>query len=609
MFCLLAPLSRAAINVQVSLSLPSPQPLGTLIALTLSATDSGPGPVNYRFEIAPPGSPTFQMTRDFSLTNTLNWFPWAAAGTYQVRVTARDNISGESDQQVVPFVLSPRQAGALTVASTDHPLVALLSAPGCVRGAIRAFYSKQGSTARTYTTFQPCPASGANFLLAGLAPNSQYVMGYQTKVGSTITNGPYTVDFRSGAIPASVPLPTVNVLNNPAAGVTEKINLMSFPYPYTPAATDLLGNPLWYYPDLAAHAQLTRPLPGGTILMLASGPGTGTGAFGPGLTRQQLLREVDLAGNIVHEICADRASEMLVALGRPPISRFNHDVLRLSNGYTMVLADAQKAYPAGTQGASHPIDVVGAMIFVLDTNWSIVWTWNAFDHAGGGGQLDINRAAVRGEVCAYNSSGLTPIGCPQTLLPGFQSAKDWLHANSLNVMADGGLLVSLRNQDWLIKIDYANGAGTGNILWLMGVGGNFTFTGSSDPYPWFSGQHDAAFEFGGATCLSLFDDGNTRVRRQGGDSRGQVLIVDQDNLTVSSLLNVGLGVYASSEGSAQPLSNGDWSFMAGSVTVGSGVYSRQIEVNPAGGIVYQIQYGSIAYRGWRLSSFYAPPTT
>ena len=37
-------------------------------------------------------------------------------------------------------------------------------------------------------------------------------------------------------------------------------------------------------------------------------------------------------------------------------------------------------FPAGTQGSSGPIDIVGTVVIVLDTNLQVVGYWNAFDH-------------------------------------------------------------------------------------------------------------------------------------------------------------------------------------------------------------------------------------
>ena len=86
---------------------------------------------------------------------------------------------------------------------------------------------------------------------------------------------------------------------------------------------------------------------------------------------------------------------------------------------------------------------------------------------------------------------------------------------------------------------------------------------SSDPYPWFSHQHDARFDASGA--VSMFDNGNTRVSQSGGNSRGMVLSVDEGNRTVTPVISVDLGGYSSALGSAQRLSNGNYHFGSGLV--------------------------------------------
>ncbi len=67
-----------------------------------------------------------------------------------------------------------------------------------------------------------------------------------------------------------------------------------------------------------------------------------------------------------------------------------------------------------------------------------------------------------------------------------------------------------------MKVDYNNGTGTGDLLWTMGPCGSFAFNNIyADPWPWFSGQHDAGIENNGAGPLTVFDDGNTRISRPG----------------------------------------------------------------------------------------------
>ena len=50
-------------------------------------------------------------------------------------------------------------------------------------------------------------------------------------------------------------------------------------------------------------------------------------------------------------------------------------------------------------------------------------------------------------------------------------------------------LFSLRHQSWVIKIDYQNGTGSGNVLWRLGYQGDFALAQGSDPSLWFSFQH------------------------------------------------------------------------------------------------------------------------
>ena len=138
-------------------------------------------------------------------------------------------------------------------------------------------------------------------------------------------------------------------------------------------------------------------------------------------------------------------------MGQHSITDFNHDAQRLPNGDTAVLAATQRTINVnGT-----PTTYNGDMVLVLDQNFQVAWVWDAFDW------LDTNRLRTDGEG------------------PG-----DWLHANAIAWSpADGDLLVSLRAQDWVIKIDYANGTGDGHVVWRLGQGGDFTVNVPPGPIP------------------------------------------------------------------------------------------------------------------------------
>ena len=99
----------------------------------------------------------------------------------------------------------------------------------------------------------------------------------------------------------------------------------------------------------------------------------------------------------------------------------------------------------------------------------------------------------------------------------------------------------------MIKIDYANGTGDGHIVWTLGAGGDFTIV-SSDPDPWFSHQHDVRYV--NDNTIVLFDDGNTRVANDPNepDSRGQELVLNEQTMTATLVVNADLGNYSAGWG-------------------------------------------------------------
>jgi hypothetical protein len=76
------------------------------------------------------------------------------------------------------------------------------------------------------------------------------------------------------------------------------------------------------------------------------------------------------------------------------------------------------------------------------------------------------------------------------------------------------LIVSLRHQNWLLKIAYANGSGAGDIIWHLGYQGDFALVGGTDPTDWFYAQHGPSFastNTSGNFTLAVFDNGDDRV--------------------------------------------------------------------------------------------------
>jgi arylsulfate sulfotransferase len=181
------------------------------------------------------------------------------------------------------------------------------------------------------------------------------------------------------------------------------------------------GNPIWYYDVGAKQANLPIPIKlisNGHLLVNIQNGTTGT----------TLLREIDLAGATIREMDAATLQEKPRNAGHDLNElTSHHDFLPLNNGHLIVLVSAAEdfdnlpGYPGSTQ-------VFGDALVDLDANWDPVWFWSAFDH------LDVNRHLM---------------GLP-----------DWTHSNAVVYTPnDGDLLLSMRNQSWIIKIDYRDGVG------------------------------------------------------------------------------------------------------------------------------------------------------
>jgi arylsulfate sulfotransferase len=586
------PLS-AQISVSLSASIASPAPLGAVVTWTATATDTNPGTLWYRFRARPSGG-AFRTVVDYGPNASLNWATIAHEGTYEIEVSVENSATGETAATSQLFDYKPLAPDDVPVITpTANPLVFIYSAPPCAAGSeIRVRFEAAGGHHIHNTPYQACdPALTSNFYVAGMRADSQYNAWYSIKTGRGATDGA-VLPIQTSNI--GLGTPQCSVFDRPGSPEVDGVLLQSL-FGTSAIATDLNCNIIWYSPSDITF--LTRPQAGGTFLAI--------GEDGTKDPSQQFFREFDLAGITLAETNAARVNQELAAMGVHPINAFHHEARKLPDGSYLVLADSERIL-TNVQGPG-PVDVIGDTILIFDSNLQVTWAWDAFDH------LDPARAAILGETCVP-ASGLA---CAPYYLS--TTANDWLHGNSLELTPDGNILYSTRHQDWLVKIDYENGRGTGDILWRLGAGGDFQIE-STDPYPWFSHQHDANIvrtassrsrtASAGETLLTVFDDGNTRaVTEPNADSRGQVLRLDETNHTATLLLNADLGTYSPAVGSAQILPNGDYHFDSGFIADPSNSadqYSQSVEVNGLGGIVYGIQFGVAEYRTFRMVDMYTP---
>jgi hypothetical protein len=431
------------------------------------------------------------------------------------------------------------------------------------------------------------PGRSTNFFVAGMLPDTTYEMRDVFSNGTT--SAPQL--FTTGNLPSNLAFPAFTVVQPPGPGSDLTEGMIFHQLPNSPSnvpnplATDLQGRVVWYFDvsqsDLV-HTYAGQSLaPGGTVLIL------GVDRYAPLPATMDDLREIDLAGNVVRETNIDAVNAELTTRGLHPVFSFTHDVERLPNGQTVVIGSTERTVDVnGT-----PTEYVGMTIIVLDKNFQVSWAWDAFDH------LDVTRGPILGEVLHAGDTDQVAASTP--VLP----AVDWLHINSVSWSpADENLIVSVRHQDWVLKIDYANGEGDGHVIWRLGQGGDFAVN-STDPSPWFSHQHDAHYM--DDSTIILFDNGNTRhASDPNAHNRGQVWKLDEQSMTATLVFNADLGNYSPMFGAAQRLSNGDYVFTSGAQGQAPKLFGQSIEVRPDGSTAYVLQASKPEYRSFRIRTLY-----
>jgi arylsulfate sulfotransferase len=364
----------------------------------------------------------------------------------------------------------------------------------------------------------------------------------------------------------------------PQSGV-ELLDLVVGPATVAPVAvTDLAGNILWSYNSGPAGliANPIKLLSNGHFLINFSG-------LNPDGVNS-VMQEVDLTGKVIWQMTAADLNTALAAATctgcNITVTGTHHDFVQLSNGHLIVIA--------GTQQVVSGTTVTGDVIIDLDENHKPVWLWNEFDH------LDINRR---------------PYQFP-----------DWTHTNAVLYSADdGNLIISIRHQNWLVKIDYANGAGAGDILWKLGYQGDFTLAGGTYPTVWFYAQHGPSFATTNTTgqfSLILFDNGNDRFLPSGQVTCGvqttatcystvPLLQLDETAKTATLTFNPTAPAFSFFGGNAAVLKNGNVEYCesAGGPGTAGDIY-EVTQDSTAATVWHMLITGQFAYRGQRIPSLY-----
>ena len=482
------------------------------------------------------------------------------------------------------------------VAATTNPQVAQYT----IAPPVAANVSVQFGTDTTYgltTSVQMAAGSAAPFgvYVAGMKANTLYHMRavLQMPDGSQLVDMDHTFTTKSLAA-NQLPQITVSTPNGitPQPGI-ELLSLIGAGAVPAGLATDLQGNVIWSYAPGGTGVDLLQPiklLPNGHFVIVvapnSADPLTMT-TYPAGTINA--VREIDLAGNVIREITIDTLNSRLATAGfNYTADVFHHDVAILPNGHWIVLVNSTQQF-TDLPGYPGTTTVLGDALVDLDTNLNPVWMWNTFDH------LDVNRH---------------PFSFP-----------DWTHANAiLYSTTDGNLLLSMRHQNWIIKIDYNNGQGAGDILWHLGEGGDFALQGGTDPVDWFYAEHGPSFttsNTAGTFGLAVFDNGDDRIYPNGETcqqygaspcpySTAEVYSIDESAMAATIAFQDKPTLYSSFGGNAEALSNGDieFDFCSLPTTPASAMVNEVTNATPAETVWQMTISNTSAYRAFRMPSLY-----
>lgn len=570
----------------------------------VTVTNSGVGNVTLSPSLA--GDPSYTiasgstcgaiLATGASCSVSINYAPTTASGSTPQTATLNlglGNVPAGTPQTVAVTGVSATLPQG-TVSKTNNPQVALYTMTLPFPGSVTVNFGTDTTYGHQTWTRSTTTAGAVSILVAGMLPNTTSHMqaAVQLTGGATATDIDRT--FAAGA-----PLITPIITTTTTAGMTPQSGLEQLTI-VTGAkgllVTDLQGNILWTYtlPTSPASEQIegAKMLSNGHFLITV-GEGSNYPLINPsGLASAIIaIREIDLAGNIVREISVnDLTAELRAAGYNLTLQQFHHDVVELPNGHWLVLSSVTQSYPAGTFTDFPSVTtVLGDVVIDLDQNLQPAWVWNEFDH------FDVHRH---------------PYQFP-----------DWTHSNAMIYSpSDHNIIISMRHQNWVVKVDYEDGQGSGGVLWRLGYQGDFTLVGGTDPTDWQYAQHFPSLfspNSSGVFSLGLMDNGDDRIFPDGGTcgtgsepacyTTIPVFQIDEGARTAALTFHQVLptNLYNYFGGNTELLGNGDIEFdLAGANISNSEIFEVTPDnLNPTTVWHMHLQ-NSNAYRGYRIQSLY-----
>jgi hypothetical protein len=321
---------------------------------------------------------------------------------------------------------------------------------------------------------------------------------------------------------------------------------------------DANGTPVWYHHGKPGLGILNVDSPTAGVVSWMNG----LGPFGR-----------DPAGAYDVHVLEPWSSTQVKAFGTPTDP---HELVSLPNGHHYVLS-----YPprvgvdlTGLASLGPSETIADCEVQELDEAGQLVWDWFASDH------LDPAK-----EATDYGTTWV-----------GNVAYQDVFHCNSIDVDADGNLLVSARHLDAVFSIDRA----TGKLRWKLGgtpwnKEGALVLSFVDETQAGFFHQHDARFLPDGH--LTLFDNHGSQL----GVARCVEYEIDTTNATATLRWEVRDTQPSDAMGSCRRQPDGNtvvaWGWPA------NGYGHVLTEFGPTGAVLFDVAYGknNLSYRAIKVA--------
>jgi arylsulfate sulfotransferase len=248
------------------------------------------------------------------------------------------------------------------------------------------------------------------------------------------------------------------------------------------------GEVIWYYRSDKSISDFRRMANGNLLFMDTTG-----------------ASEINMLGNVIQSWHPKRrdatASGSNISVNT---DMFHHEIYETLSGNFLVLSTELRhllSYPSSEKDLWGPLadsDVVGDVIVEFNRYGTILGWWDLFD------VLDPYRIGFDSLGGFWNGE----------YAEAANGTKDWSHANAvIEDSVDDSVIVSIRHQDALVKIDRK----TGKLIWILGnpdgwdlPWNRYLLSLDNDDFQWPYHQHGPMITPNGT--ILLFDNGNHRHR-------------------------------------------------------------------------------------------------